>query len=55
MSGLLKLAAALGVEAALAAFVMVVIGVYNIIRARNRHIEGGQRPAPSRAKERPPS
>jgi len=51
MNGLLKLVAALGVEAALAAFVMVCIGLYQVIRSRNKQIDPGEkRSTGSRAK-----
>jgi hypothetical protein len=43
MNGLLKLAVALGVEAALAAFVLAGIGLYKIIRSRNRQIDPSEK------------
>ena len=42
MRGLLKLVVALGVEAALAAFVIVGIGLYKVIRSRNRQVDPGE-------------
>ena len=42
MNGLLKLVAALGVEAALAAFVMIGIGLYKVIRSGNKHVDPGE-------------
>jgi hypothetical protein len=44
MRGLLKLVVALGVEAVLAAFVMVGIGVYKVIRSRNKKVDPGETP-----------
>ena len=42
MNGLLKLVVALGVEAALAAFVMVGIGLYKVIRSGRNVAHGGE-------------
>lgn len=51
MNGLLKLVVALGVEAALAAFVIVGIGLYKVIRSGNKQVDAGEeRSTGSRAK-----
>jgi len=44
MRGLLKLVVALGVEAVLAAFVIVGIGLYNVIRSGNKKVDPGETP-----------
>ena len=44
MRGLLKLVVALGVEAALAAVVMVGIGLYKVIRSGNKKGDPGETP-----------
>ena len=44
MRGLLKLVVALGVEAALAAFVIVGIGLYKVIRSWNKKVDPGETP-----------
>ena len=43
MRGLLKLVVALGVEAALAAFVIVGIGLYKVIRPKHKQADPGEK------------
>jgi len=55
MKGLLKLAAALGVEAALAAVVMIGIGLYGLFRSANQPPTEGIGNPPAREGNEPPS